>query len=217
MSITVILADDHAVMRDGLRLILGTQEDISVVGDVGDGRGAVALVKEHRPDVAVLDVAMPNLNGIEAARQIREAGSRTRVIILSMHATPEYIFRALEAGAVGYLLKESAGREVVRAVREVAAGRRYFSRSIAETVLDDYIGRRGADVEKSPLSLLSPREREVLQLVVEGKSSKEIAGILHCSSKTVATHRSRLMQKIEVHDMPALVRFAIEQGIIPSG
>ncbi|MBX7258165.1 MAG: response regulator transcription factor [Candidatus Hydrogenedentes bacterium] len=216
MPLSVILADDHAVMRDGLRLILENQEGIRVVGDAGDGYAAVTLAKEHQPDIALLDVTMPNLNGIEAAHRIREVSPRTRVVILSVHDTSEHIFRALEAGAMGYLLKECAGREVVKAVRELMAGRRYLSQTIAETVLDDYIRRRGSEADSSPLALLSRREREVLQLVVEGKSSKEIAAIIHCSPKTVDTHRSHLMRKLNVSDLPTLIRFAIAHGLIPA-
>jgi DNA-binding NarL/FixJ family response regulator len=215
MTIGVILADDHAVMRDGLRLILEAQGGFHVVAEASDGREAVALAGEHRPDAAVLDVAMPQLNGIEAAREICRLSPNTRVIMLSMHGTAEHIFRALEAGARGYLLKESAGREVVHAIHEVLAGRRYLSQSIEETVLEDYIRHRAGAASEGPLSALSPREREVLQLVVEGRSSKEIARIVHISAKTVDTYRSRLMHKLGVRDLASLVRFAVANGISP--
>jgi DNA-binding NarL/FixJ family response regulator len=213
MPIEILIADDHAVMRDGLRMILSAEDDIAVVGEAADGRAAVAAARRLRPDIAVMDIGMPGLNGIEATIQIKEYRPETEVIMLSMHATAEYIHRALSAGALGYLLKESAGREVIRAVRTVSLGRRYLSEKITDTILDGYIQRREEPPEDSPLERLSAREREVLQLVVEGKSSKEIARILHLSAKTVETYRSRLMQKLDVHNIPALVKFAIEHGV----
>jgi DNA-binding NarL/FixJ family response regulator len=216
MTIRVLLADDHAVMREGLRLILDAQEDMTVVAECTDGREAVEKAKEHQPEAAILDVTMPNLNGIEAIRLIREGSPRTAIIILSMHATAEHVFRALDAGALGYVLKESAGREVVHALREAVAGNKYLSRGITGIVVDDYLHRGGAAPERYPLALLSPREREVLQLVVEGKSSKEVARLIHISSKTVDTYRSRLMQKLGIDDIPGLVRFAIQHGVISS-
>lgn len=212
MTITVLLADDHAVVRDGLRALLEAQGDIEVVASVGNGRIAVNLVKEQQPRVAVLDIAMPDLNGIEAAHQIHTATPETQIIILSIHATAEHIYRAMQAGARGYLLKESAGSEVVAAVRAAAAGRRYLSQAITETMLGDYLQQRQG---KSPLESLSDREREVLQLTVEGKSAAEAADILSLSPKTVETYRSRLMQKLEINDLPALVKFAIKHGLTP--
>ncbi len=213
MPVEILIADDHAVMRDGLRMILEAEAGFSVVAEAADGREAVAAVRRLRPDVAIMDIAMPELNGIEATIQIKEYRPETEVIMLSMHATAEYIHRALSAGALGYLLKESAGREVIRAVRNVCVGRRYLSEKITDTILDSYIQRREEPPDLSPLERLSAREREVLQLVVEGKSSKEIARILHLSPKTVETYRSRLMEKLDVHNIPALVKFAIEHGI----
>ncbi len=215
MSITVFLADDHAVVRDGLRFLLEAQQDIEVVGDAANGREAVRLVTQLRPDVVILDIAMPELNGIEAAGQICEACPSSQIIILSMYSTTEHIFRALQAGARGYLLKESAGIEVVNAVRAVHAGRRYLSQKISDQVIDDYIHQREAAEERGPLARLSPREREILQLVVEGKSSVEIADVLFLSPKTVETYRSRLMQKLGIGDLPSLVKFAIQHGLTP--
>ena len=215
MSITVFLADDHAVVRDGLRVLLEAQSDITVIGDAADGREAVSRVARLRPDVVVIDVAMPELNGIEAAREIGEVCPSTQIIILSMHSTTEHIFRALQAGACGYLLKESAGIEVVNAVRAVHTGHRYLSQKISDKLVDDYVRQRQAAEAKSPLGRLSPREREVLQLVVEGKTSAEIADVLSLSVKTVETYRSRLMHKLGISDLPALVKFAIQHGLTP--
>jgi len=213
VSITVFLADDHAVVRDGLRVLLEAQPDIRVVGDAANGREAVRQLVRLRPDVAVIDIAMPELNGIEATQQIGEVCPSTQIIILSMHSTTEHIFRALQAGACGYLLKESAGIEVVNAVRTVHAGHRYLSQKISDRLIDDYVSQRQDAAAKSPLARLSPREREVLQLVVEGKSSAEIADTLSLSVKTVETYRTRLMHKLNISDLPGLVKFAIQHGL----
>lgn len=212
MTIAVLLADDHAVVRDGLRALLEAQGDIRVVAAEGDGRTAVRAAKAHQPQVAVLDIAMPELNGIEATRQIRLESPGTQIVILSIHATAEHVYRAMQAGAIGYLLKESAGSEVVTAVRQVAAGKRYLSRKISETLRGD---PHQAGQGQSPLDSLSDREREVLQLTVEGKTAVEIAEILSLSPKTVETYRSRLMQKLEINNLPALVKFAIQHGLTP--
>ena len=215
MSVRVFIADDHAVVRDGLRHILEAEKNITVIGDAADGRRAVREVKKLNPDVVVMDIAMPELNGIEATRQIVQHNSNIKMVILSMHSDSEHIFRALEAGAKGYVLKESAGQEVVRAVRSVSTGGRYLSSKIMETAIEDYIRqRRGAGTE-TPLDLLSPREREILHLVVEGKSSAQIAEALFLSRKTIETYRSRLMRKLGIKDIPTLVKFAIQQGLIP--
>jgi len=212
MPIKIFLADDHTIIRDGLKFILQAQTDLKVIGDAANGRDAVAQIRQLKPDVAVLDISMPELNGIDAAAQIRDASPPTRVIILSMHSTAEHIARAFDAGARGYLLKESAGTEVVAAVRAAHAGTRYLSERIAGTLIDDYLKTR---VSTNPLDALSPREREILQLVVEGKSSKAIAKILSLSAKTVETYRSRLMQKLNVKNLAELIRFAIRHRLTP--
>ncbi|MEW6338735.1 MAG: response regulator [Acidobacteriota bacterium] len=214
MSLRVVIADDHAVVRDGVRLILTAERDIEVVGDAADGREAVRLVQRLKPEVALLDVAMPGLNGIEATARIVASGAHTRVVVLSMHATSEHIHRALQAGARGYLVKESAGSEVVAAVRAVAAGRIYLSAAIAETVVREYARHGVTAAGASPLERLSAREREVLQLVAEGRSSAEIARLVFLSPKTVDTYRSRLMAKLGIGDVPGLVKFAIQHGLI---
>jgi DNA-binding NarL/FixJ family response regulator len=213
MSIKVFIADDHAMVREGLRLILEAERDISVIGEAADGRQAVRLIQRLAPDVVIMDIAMPILNGIEATEQILNSKTFTQIIILSMHASKEHIFRALEAGAKGYLLKESAGKEMVKAIRAVYAGNRFLSDRISQTVIEDYIHQRIADSEESPIKRLSPREREVLQLVVEGKTSAEIASNLFLSPKTVETYRSRLMHKLGIKDLPGLVKFAIQHGM----
>jgi len=208
--IRIVLADDHAVVRDGLRVLLQAQPDFEVVGDAANGREAMRLTQQLHPDVVVMDIAMPELNGIEATLQIHDVAPATQVLILSMHSTTEHIFRAVHAGARGYLLKDSAGAEVVDAVRVVHAGRRYLSPKIASTVIDDYISERQ---RASPLDSLSRRERQILQLVAEGKSSAEAAAMLFLSPKTVDTYRSRMMQKLGIADVPSLVKFAIQHGV----
>jgi RNA polymerase sigma factor (sigma-70 family) len=219
LAITVFLADDHAVVRDGLRFLLEAQDGadneypIKVIGEAANGRDAVQQVGQRCPDVVLIDIAMPDLNGIEATRQIGKICPSAQIIILSMHSTSEHVFRALQAGACGYLLKESAGIEIVKAVRAVHAGHRYLSQRISDQVIDDYTRQREAIEVKSPLARLSPREREVMQLVVEGRSSAEIADILSLSPKTVETYRSRLMKKLNIDDLPSLVKFAIQHGL----
>jgi DNA-binding NarL/FixJ family response regulator len=213
MSITVLLADDHAVVRDGLRLLLDSQSGIEVIGTVANGRDAVREFNRLRPDVLVTDIAMPEMNGIEATRTIRENHPQAKIVILSMHSDTEYIFRALQAGAMGFVVKDSAGTEVAHAVRAVHNGRRFLSESISEQVIQDYVLRRAVPKEEDPLLRLSGREREVLQLVVEGRSTNEIGEIVSLSPKTVETYRSRLMGKLEIKSMPDLVKFAIRHGL----
>lgn len=208
--ITVILADDHPIVLDGLCYLLNAQEDIKVIGTAVNGLEAVKLASRLCPNVAVMDIAMPLLNGIEATQQIHDVCPHTHVMILSIHFTSVHIQRALQAGAMGYLLKESAGEEVVDAIRTVHSGQRYLSRKIAETVVEDYVRQGTGDV----LEGLSPRERQVLQLIAEGKTSAEAAGLLYLSVKTVETYRSRFMQKLGLKDMTALIKFAIHNGII---
>ncbi len=211
--IRVFLADDHAVVRDGMTALMEAEQDIQVVGTACNGQQAVQQIKQSQPDIVVMDIAMPKLNGIDATRQISKFCPAVKVIMLSMHDSSEHIYQALKAGAKGYLLKESAGKEVVNAVREVRSGHRYLSKRIQKVVIEDYISNQGATPEKSPIEKLSDRERQILQLVVEGKSSMEIGKALHISSKTVATYRSRLMDKLAIHDLPGLVKFAIRHGL----
>jgi len=213
MAITVCIADDHAVVREGLRLILESQHEISVIGEAADGRTAVRLAEELAPQVVVMDIAMPELNGIEATRTIAERCRSTHVVILSVYSGSEYVIRAFQAGARGYLLKESAGSEVAEAVRAVTTGRRYVSQSIAEKLIDAHVELGRTEAPADPLQRLSAREREILQLVVEGRSSAEIAQALYLSPKSVETYRSRLMRKLGIDDLPGLVKFAIRHGL----
>ena len=214
MSISVFLVDDHRILRDGLRMLLEAQPDIRVVGGADDGRQAVGGVVATNPDVVLMDITMPELNGIEATRQILDELATTRVIILSVHGDTEHIYRAFQAGARGYLLKESAGPEVVEAVRAVAAGRRYLSQKLNQAGMDEYIFNRQS---RSPIDQLSAREREVCQLTVEGNTSAAIAEKLGLSPKTVETYRSRIMEKLGVEDITGLVRYAIRHGLSPLG
>jgi DNA-binding NarL/FixJ family response regulator len=209
-TIRVYIADDHAINRDGLRALLEARDDMEVVGSAENGRQAVKEVNELRPDIVIMDIAMPERNGIEATAMLRDSAPSTRVIMLSMHATTEHVFHALRAGARGYLLKNSAGAELVEAVRAVHAGKRYFSHKINDLLVEDYVREGHAT---SPVESLTGREREILQLIAEGHTSVEVARMLSLSPKTVETYRSRLMQKIGVEDVVGLVKFAILHGL----
>jgi DNA-binding NarL/FixJ family response regulator len=200
-------------VRDGLRFLLEAEPDISVIGDAGDGRETVRLVEKRSPDIVIMDITMPELNGIEATWEIGQKCPSAQVIILSMHSTDEHIKRALKAGAQGFLLKESAGVEVVQAVRKVHGGDCFFSQKISDRFIGNIVWQLCNDGVESPLDILSPREIEVLQLVVEGKTSSEIADILSLSPKTIETYRSRLMNKLGIEDIPSLVKFAIQHGL----
>ena len=215
MAIKIFIADDHTIVRDGIRLLLEEETDMKVIGEAGNGREAVTKTRKLCPDVAVMDIEMPGLNGLEAIEKIHENCDSCKIIILSMHSNSEYIRRALKSGARGYILKESAGKELVRSIRSVTSGRRYLSREISEKLIDTYIDLdqyTSAEI-MSPLEKLSSREREILQLVVEGNSSAEIANIIFISKKTVETYRSRMMQKLEISNIPKLVKFAIRHGL----
>jgi DNA-binding NarL/FixJ family response regulator len=207
--IKILLADDHALVRHGFRMILAAQPDMEIAGEAGNGREAVELAQKLKPDVVVMDVAMPELNGIEATRRIIELAPRARVLALSMHKDAVYVREILRAGARGYLLKDSADADLIAAVRAVAKGEGYLSPGVSDAVLSDY--RRHVT---DPLDLLTSREREVLQLIAEGKTNKEIATSLTLSVYTVEAHRGRLMEKLNLHSTGELVRFAVRSGLI---
>ena len=213
-KIRVLLADDHTLMRRGLRLIVEHQPDLLVVGEAEDGRQAVALSASLKPDVAVLDIGMPSLNGIEAAKQIADGESGTAVIILSMHADETYILRALKAGARGYLLKDSAESDLVSAIRAVAEGKSFFSPAVSKVLLEDYVKKLRRTGSEDAYDLLTPREREILQLIAEGRSNKEAANLLNLSVYTVETHRANMMAKLKLRSVPELILYAVRKGII---
>jgi DNA-binding NarL/FixJ family response regulator len=209
--ISVLVADDHALMREGLVELLKKYTDITVVATAANGREAVQLAREHRPQVAIFDISMPELNGIDATRELAQQAPGVRVLILSMHAGAQHIMQALAAGAHGYLLKQSASEEVAGAVRAVAAGRRYLSPEVSGVL----VKQRGRPPVVGLLETLSSRERQIMQLVAEGRSSTAIGLDLHLSPKTVDTYRSRLMQKLRVKDVSALIKLAILHGLTP--
>jgi DNA-binding NarL/FixJ family response regulator len=214
LKIRVLVADDHAIVREGLGTMLGNQPDMVVVGLAANGRDAIRMVDEYQPDVAIMDISMPELNGIDAISQMLPRHPSIKVIVLSIHETKPYVNRALKAGARGYLLKETAGLEVVEAVRAVYSGERYLSQRISDLLTDISFRSLDGSKEVSPLEQLSSRESEILQLVAEGKTSQEIGERLSISSKSVDTYRSRLMRKIGVKDVAGLVKFAIQHGVI---
>jgi RNA polymerase sigma factor (sigma-70 family) len=213
-DIRILLAEDHAVMRTGLRLVLERQPDFRVVCEASDGREAVSFAQQHKPDVILMDIGMPNLNGIDAARQITTSLPQTSVVILSMHSDEAYVLRALKAGARGYLLKESAESDLIAAIRAVHNGKAFFSPAVSRMLVEDYVRQlQDREIEDS-YELLTMREREVLQLVAEGKSNKEIAAMLNVSAYTVESHRGNLMEKLNLHAVPELILYAVRKGVI---
>jgi two-component system, NarL family, response regulator NreC len=213
-TIRLLLADDHAVIRAGLRLVLERQRDFQVLGEAADGREAVAKAAELHPDVVVLDLAMPNLNGMEATRQICSAMPGVQIVVLSMHSDEEYVLRALKAGARAYVLKEAGEADLIAAIRAVHAGKSFFSPAVSRMLVEDYVRQlQDRDLEDS-YELLTPREREILQLVAEGKSNKEIAQTLNLSVYTVETHRGNMMEKLNLHTVPELILYAVRKGVI---
>ncbi len=212
--IRILLADDHHILRDGLRAMLERQNGFEVVAEASEGREAVRLAEEHCPDVAIIDVAMPGLNGIEATRYIKERCQGTAVIILSMHYDESYVIRALRAGARGYLLKDSLKGDLLAAIRAVVQGHSHFSPKINQLLQEDYFRELSDKQKTDSFELLTAREREILQLAAEGKSNKEIANVLGLSMYTVDTHRSHILQKLNLHSVPELILYAVRKGII---
>ena len=210
MSVRIVLADDHQIMRDGLRALLEQESGMEVVAEAEDGHSAVALAREQRPNVVVMDIAMPDLNGIEATRQIKTDLPQVKVIALSMHADKRFVAGMFQAGASGYLLKKGASRELVQAIRQVVAGQMYLSSRITSTAIEDYVQH----LPSPDATVLTAREREVLQLLVEGKSAEQIAIQLHVSVNTVGSHRHHIMEKLNIHSLPELTKYALREGLI---
>jgi len=212
--VRILLADDHTVMRNGLRLLLERQPNLKVVGEAADGRQAVALSESANPDVVIMDIGMPNLNGIEAARQIVTHNPRTAIAILSMHSDESYVIRALKAGARAYLLKDSAEADLLAAVRALSEGKSFFSPAISRILVEDYMRQLERNGAEDTYELLTNREREILQLLAEGRTNKEVAAMLNLSLYTVETHRTHILQKLNLHSVPELILYAVRKGII---
>ena len=212
--IRIVLADDHVVMRNGLKLLLERQPNFEVAGEAINGREAVEICEKQKPDVLVLDIAMPNLNGIEAARQITAKMPQVAIVILSMHSDESYVLRALKAGARAYLLKDSAEADLINAIRAVSEGKAFFSPAISKMLVEDYMRRLEQRGVEDSYELLTTREREILQLLAEGKSNKEVAAMLNLSLYTVETHRGNILQKLNLHSVPELILYAVRKGVI---
>src|SRR5881394_1404170 len=212
MALRIVLADDHRLVRAGVRALLEKIHLGEVIAEAGDGREALELVAAHQLDIVLLDIGMPNLNGLDAIDRIRKGSPETKVIILSMHVNEEYVVRALRSGVSGYLIKDSAVDELERAIRSVAAGKTYLSKRISKPGIEAYLANPNRIY--APLDQITPRQREVLQLIGEGKNTKEIADLLRVSIKTIEAHRLRLMRRLGIHDLPGLVRFAIRTGLV---
>jgi DNA-binding NarL/FixJ family response regulator len=214
MPIRILLADDHTVVRDGLRAVLEREPDMTVVAEAADGQESVRLAEAEAPDVVVMDLAMPNMNGMEATRRILAVNARIGVVILSMHQDESYVLGALKAGAKGYLLKDSMRGEVLQAIRAVHEGRSFLTRKVARILQEDYIALLQRRDLEDRYDLLSDREREVLQMIAEGRANKEVASLLNISLTTVETHRSHILRKLEIHSVPELILYAVRKGII---
>mgnify|MGYP000139972500 CR=1 FL=1 len=213
-SLRLLVGDDHTLVRHGFRKILEERPDWEVVAEVGDGRDAVRRVLALRPDVAILDVGMPLLNGIDATQQIVRKAPLTRVLIVSMHSDEAYVTRALQAGATGYMLKDAAGKDLLKGVAAVAAGQSYFSPAVTRLMLDDYVRRVAGTGVADRHGTLSEREREIFQLIAEGRTNREVAELLQISPATVETHRAHIMQKLDIHNTAELVLYAVRRGVI---
>jgi DNA-binding NarL/FixJ family response regulator len=213
-QIRILLADDHRVMRSGLKLLLEREPDLRVVGEASDGRETVAMAEQENPDVVVMDIAMPALNGIEATRQIVGRNPDTAVAILSMHSDESYVIRSLKAGAKAYLLKDSAEADLIAAIRAITDGKSFFSPAISRLLKEEYVRELQDRGVEDTYDLLTTREREILQLIAEGRTNKEIANLLNLSLYTVETHRTHILQKLNLHSVPELILYAVRKGII---
>ncbi|HTP89129.1 MAG TPA: response regulator transcription factor [Bryobacteraceae bacterium] len=212
--IRILLADDHSILREGLRMLLDRQSEFEVVGDASNGREAVEMAGSLEPDVVIMDLAMPGLNGIEATRRIISRNAHTAVVILSMHSDESYILRSLKAGARAFLLKDSLKSDLIDAIRAAVQGKSFFSPKVSQVLKEDYVNELEARGSEDTWELLTDREREILQLVAEGKTNKEIANELNISPYTIDTHRSHILQKLNLHSAPELILYAVRKGII---
>jgi DNA-binding NarL/FixJ family response regulator len=212
--VRMVIVDDHPFLRTGLRCVLEEHPEFRVVGEAADGREGVQLVEKGKPNLAILDIGMPNLNGIEAARQIHDSFPEVAIIMLSVHSDESYVLRALKAGARAYLLKQSAEADLITAVKAVMQGKSFFSPAVSQMLLEDYMRQLRDRQAEDTYDLLTAREREILQMVAEGKSNKEIANLLHLSPYTIETHRANMMEKLSLHNVPELILYAVRKGII---
>ena len=212
-KIKVLVADDHTILRQGIKALLDNQEGIEVIGEAKDGREALAIIEETLPDVILMDIAMPGLNGLEATRRIKKKFPRMKVLVLTMYTNEEYIFQILNAGANGYLVKETAFQDLISAIKAVYKNEAFMSPSISKKVINSYI-KKAQDDEEKTCEILTTREREILQLIAEGNSSKKIAELLFISPKTVETHRTHIMDKLNIHNRTGLIKYAIRKGMV---
>ncbi|PZV06970.1 MAG: DNA-binding response regulator [Leptolyngbya sp.] len=211
-TIQLVIADNHTLVRAGFRSLVEDLDGVEVIGEADNGREALNLVETLKPQLVLMDIAMPEMNGLEATARIARDFPQVRVLIVSMHANEEYVYQALKSGAMGYLLKDSGTEELGLAIRAIARGETYLSPTVSKYVVTDYVRRLGKD--QNPLDQITPRQREILQLIAEGKSTKDIADILYISTKTVETHRTQLMDRLDIHDIAGLVRYAIRTGLV---
>ena len=213
-KINILIADDHAMMREGINAMLSMHDDIIVVGQASDGKEAIDMALKHKPDIVLMDISMPGLGGLEATIELKKSLPSARVLVLTQYDDKEYVARLLKAGAAGYILKKAAGEELVSAIRAVASGESYLHPSVASGIIDGFLGKGGDDASESLLDSLTDREKQVLKLIAEGYSHKEVAATLEISVKTVISHQSNICQKLDIHSRAGLVKFAIQRGLI---
>ena len=213
-AFNIVIAEDHTILREGLKSLLSSQPDLKIAGEAGDALAAIRCVRDHRPDLILLDLSMPSMTGLDAIKEIRRVSEDTKIIVLTVHSTEEYILATLQAGADGYVLKDAHSTELMTAIRHVLDGRRYLSPSISGTIIDGLLQGKKASAIKSAWETLTPREREILKLIAEGHKNKDIADLLCISLKTVEKHRANLMDKLDLHNVAALTALAAEKGLI---